>query len=253
MYNPGYINKVIENEVTYRYFDVNEGHVGPWNFYLDYLVSKGYSEWYLFALAGVVTGFISKQSQFKNVVLFSALSALTFLVVISASETKVEWYALPLFPLMAILTAAFFYFLHEFLSVKLRGKLSHLKWLPLMIFAGLFLYNYKQLVKAVSNPVELSGEENIYSLGYVFQKAHRGEVNLDGVYYCYPPYNAHLHFYTSIMEKEGQKVTLVDQKELKPGYKVLAGSPDVQEFITANYKTDILSEWNGNVKLFLIR
>ncbi|MDQ3049293.1 MAG: glycosyltransferase family 39 protein, partial [Bacteroidota bacterium] len=98
MYNPGYIHKVIENEIAFRYFDVNEGHVGEWNFYLDYLQNTGYAAWYLIALAGIVCIFFTKNALLKKVGLFSALNGFVFLFVISYSQTKIYWYALPLYP-----------------------------------------------------------------------------------------------------------------------------------------------------------
>ncbi|MDQ3049984.1 MAG: hypothetical protein M3Q95_03760, partial [Bacteroidota bacterium] len=194
--------------------------------------------------------FFTKNALLKKVGLFSALNGFVFLFVISYSQTKIYWYALPLYPVMAILVALFFYFLYSLFRTFGPGRF--LQWLPVLAFLILFGINYRQVMIYVNKPVE-NKETEIYSLGYVFQKACKGEINLNGIYYCYPKYNAHLYFYTEVLKAAGQVVVLTDRENLLPGNRVLAGSTAVQDYIKSHYNTEVMETWNNNVQLLLIR
>ena len=94
---PGSLNAVWQNEVSARFMQPNEGHSGPWYYYLTQLAGTDFPYWPL-ALAGFAaslwllrnspTGFISSQ-----------LAA--FLLLLSMSATKIEWYAAPALPMLA--------------------------------------------------------------------------------------------------------------------------------------------------------
>lgn len=253
VFNPGYINKVIENEITYRYFEVNEGHVGDWNFYLLYLRDIGYAWWYFIAAAGILTIFTFHSVMLRNLVLYTAINLLVFLIIISCSETKIEWYVLPLFPLLAIMGGAFFYFLYTLVSTKFQCYIQKLKFLVLFLFSVLFLYNYSHVISYVNEPVGLTYDDNLYGLGNVFKRAIKDEINLDGVYYCYPNYNAHLHFYTQVLAIKGQHVTLMDQKNLQKGNKVLSGYFEMEKTIKKSHNTKVLASFDNKIQLLLIR
>lgn len=103
--NPGYIRQFLNNEILQRFGVVNEGHSGPFYFYFQNLMNKGFFYYWLFSLSCIAI-FIAFFKFLPNQLLAMTvlISALFFLLIISISETKLVWYSAPVIPLIAIFT-----------------------------------------------------------------------------------------------------------------------------------------------------
>jgi 4-amino-4-deoxy-L-arabinose transferase-like glycosyltransferase len=115
-YNPGYIKAVMANEVGGRYATVIEAHEGNKLYYINYLINNGFKPWYAFLALGAICGLLSVDQRIKNITLYALIMCSFFGMVISFGSTKLVWYALPLYPLMAIPTALFLYTIAQFLD-----------------------------------------------------------------------------------------------------------------------------------------
>jgi 4-amino-4-deoxy-L-arabinose transferase-like glycosyltransferase len=93
---PGYLQAVWNNEFAGRIAASAEAHTGPWWFYAAYFHEHGFLLW-LPALAGLALHFRS-----SVLARAAAICGLVFLVLISISATKIEWYGNPAYLVLAI-------------------------------------------------------------------------------------------------------------------------------------------------------
>ncbi len=102
-YDPGYLSAVAANELGGRFLQVTEHHHGSWHFYLRTLL-QGAEPCAVLAVLALFT-LLGRDVRRRRLVLACGLAAGSLLVVLSASRSKMEWYATPLVPLLAITTA----------------------------------------------------------------------------------------------------------------------------------------------------
>lgn len=144
MTEPGYLSMVWMNELGGRYGSALEGHREPFAFYLTQLFGlwgPGNSELYLqsaspwSSLALVLLPLSLRDPQLKESARFLAVVIATFLLVISASATKIAWYVAPAYPLIAMLAAINVCAVYRRISRSSSSGLRHLI-LP-MIFVSI--------------------------------------------------------------------------------------------------------------------
>ncbi len=119
--NPGYIKAAWTNEIASRMLVCNEGHTGPFYFYLSILIDSQFSTWFTFFPISIFLLF--RKSEFRNYAWFLTLIIVLNLFVISSAQTKIHWYTAQLFPYLAMITGFTFYQLYHFLSKEIAGKL----------------------------------------------------------------------------------------------------------------------------------
>ncbi|MCB0376571.1 MAG: glycosyltransferase family 39 protein, partial [Sinomicrobium sp.] len=97
---PGFLQLVWDNELGGRYFEPKEGHGWGPDFYLR-VVNKYelFFPWQYFLPLGF--WLLWRNEITKSLGKLLLITALSFLVVISASATKLIWYVLPLLPLLS--------------------------------------------------------------------------------------------------------------------------------------------------------
>lgn len=102
---PGFLELVWQNEVGGRYGKTIDNHKGPWFYYIKDLFINGFNPYLWFVPIGMVAGFKSKDQIKRKLTLLLSLTGFFYLFVISIAETKLLWYAAPLYPLFSILAA----------------------------------------------------------------------------------------------------------------------------------------------------
>ncbi|WP_174300186.1 glycosyltransferase family 39 protein [Caulobacter sp. S45] len=101
-YDPGYLSAVADNELGGRFLKITENHRGSWHFYLRTLLQSAEP---CAALAGLaLLPLFGRDLRRRSLVLACGLAAASLLVVLSASRSKMEWYATPLVPLLSLIT-----------------------------------------------------------------------------------------------------------------------------------------------------
>ena len=103
MVDPGYLDLVWNNELGGRFGRSNEGHTGPWYFYLDALFFDEGALYLNLLLIPALLPLLHKPSAATRLI---ALTAVAYLVIISVSATKIFWYKSPLLPLLGLLLGA---------------------------------------------------------------------------------------------------------------------------------------------------
>jgi 4-amino-4-deoxy-L-arabinose transferase-like glycosyltransferase len=240
-YNPGYLHAIWENELGGRYLGTLEENRQGRFYYVKQLSTWLFTPWFWFSIAGIVAGYFSAYRKFT---IYITLLTLSYLLFISLSQTKLEWYAVPLYPFLAFLV-----------SILLCGVVEVVrKWhrlVPYVFLALVFAYPYLEIGRKVYNPTEYEWDKDLYPISYVLQSAYRGKTSLDNYIVCYQDYNTQLLFYIRALNDKGQRISFREPQKLKPGDMVIASEQQVKQYIETNYSAEVMKEY-FNVRIYKI-
>ncbi|MFN4234420.1 MAG: ArnT family glycosyltransferase [Bacteroidia bacterium] len=251
-YNPGYIAAVQENELGGRFLNVIENHQHGFWYYFNNFIDFRISNWYLLIPCGLVIGFVNKNIKINRITLFSFLMAITFFLVISIAQTKLEWYDVPLYPFLAILIAIFIFFVFDLLQ--------NLKWmnqkLTINVTPFLFLFiigttPYQKILDKTYKPKEYSWDKDFYEISYFLKDAVKGKYELNNHYLLYDGYNAHILFYLNVLNDKGTQISFKDWRHLNPMDITIAYQNHVKKYVEEHYKHDVIHTV-GNVVTYKI-
>ncbi len=247
-YNPGYINAVWENELGGRYTTTLENHKADFMYYYNMLIDYHYTNWYWMLPCGMAVGFFIKDEKIRKLTLFTTLLVITYWLVISNSETKIEWYEIPLFPFLALIISVFIYSVFNFLKNSSELKsLFNFNIIPYVFLFAVFLSPYEKIIDKVYKPVEYDWDKEFYQISYFLKGAANSKHSIKDHHLCYEGYNAHLLFYVNILNDANQNVDFKDWNNLQAGDMIIASQSNVQAVIENSYSYELIGAVN-NVK-----
>ncbi len=176
----------------------------------------------------------------------------SFFLIISTAQTKLEWYDVPLYPFLAILVAVFLHFIFQWLQSLEWAK--HTFAINVLPFLFLFLVGigpYQKIFAKTYNPKEYDWDKDFYEISYFVKDAVRGNHNLDGQYILYDGYHLHLLFYANILNDNGVRVSFKRWEELEAGDTVIANQNQVKQYLDEHYVHEIIG-FNGTVLTYKI-
>ena len=239
IYNPGYLMVVWKNELGGRFLEAAEGHNDSFWFYFDNLITLRFKEWIFLIPLGIFLGMISKNTQIKNLTLFSTVIAITFLLVISAAKTKLNWYALPAYPFLSILVGVFIYIV--FLFIKEKKRFFKYNIVAYVFVLLIFITPYIRVLKRTNNYREFYGD--YYRISYYLRDIIKGEKQGDNFLVVYNDYAPHIRFYINILNEKGKNISFKEKEKLEAGEIILCSQDEVKEYIKENYEYKISEEY----------
>ena len=198
-YNPGYLEAVWKNDFGGRFFDDVEEHQQGFWFYIIHR----FNIWLLFIPFGIIAGLLNKDQRIKQLTLFTTINAVTFFIVISSAKTKLSWYALPLYPLIAILAGIFIYFVFSLL--KENKKITHnllFKTAPYILIFLVFFMPYILIFKKTYQQKESA--EEFYQTSYYLRDILNNKREGECFTILYDAYPAHIMFYVNLLNDKGK-------------------------------------------------
>jgi 4-amino-4-deoxy-L-arabinose transferase-like glycosyltransferase len=211
--SPGYLEAVMQNELGGRFLEVVEFHSEPWYFYFELLGKETFLPWVAFLPLTFAAAFLDPEKDRRPVWHFFWWNALVFLLILSFSQTKLYWYAVPAYPLLAIAVGApIGLFLQQYFSPP-----RHAKVLRNALLISLFLVPYTQQVERsyIFKDTFYGWEQRQYAN---FMKEVR---DWPGYTVVQTDYNAHSAFYVKAFQAQGQDLALKYPHELTPGDTIL--------------------------------
>jgi 4-amino-4-deoxy-L-arabinose transferase-like glycosyltransferase len=242
-YNPGYIDAVKKNELGGRYLEVLENHKHSFWYYYTNLLEFRFAYWFLLIPCGMLTGFFIKDQKIKKLSIYLTLLVITFFLIISTAQTKLAWYDIPLYPLLALIVSMFLYFIVEVLS-----RLSVINsYMTKNISPYLFLFfvgvkPYQQILNTCYKPTENSVDYEFYEIGYYLRDGLKGKVDLNKQFLLYDGYYAQNLFYINSLQEKGVHVNFKNWENLDNNDVVFAYQNHVKEFVEKNYSVEILNQ-----------
>jgi 4-amino-4-deoxy-L-arabinose transferase-like glycosyltransferase len=249
---PGYLEAVWMNEIGGRYGEALEGHRGPWYFYARLLIDHHFRGWWILVPVGMALGLAHREQAFRRWTTLLVCMGGAYLFVVSSAGTKLEWYAAPLFPILAALVAIALYIPFVWLrdqqvfTAQLRARV-----LPFLFLFVVFVGPYSETVGRVYFPEEWPWDQERYAAAHYLQKAYRSSQPTQVDAFSYDDYNAHHAFYVNLMRDRGDAIRMTSKVDLKVGQRVLALEPFVKDHITTHYDVEVIME-DGPLRVFLI-
>lgn len=242
VYNPGYIAAVQENELGGRYLTVIENHSSSFWYYYDNLIVKRMSVWYLLIPCGLLLGLYSKNERIKKITLFSVLMILSFFLVISTAQTKLEWYDVPMLPFLAIVVSVAIYVAFDYLkNATYFNDQFRVNVVPFLFLFLVGIHPYQTVLDTTYFPKETKEDKVIYELSYYLKNAVKNGGNyLDHQVLLYDGYNAHLQFYIKQLNDKNVHFSLKDWKEIQPSETVITNQKAIIQFIKTHFEYTII-------------
>lgn len=213
---PGYFEHIFQSNAG-RVTADNSGHAEHFDFYFNNLFRTRYATWLVAAFIGFLLLVRSTDLRIRRVGVAVISCVAIYLLVTSISVTKLEWYDVPLFPLLAIAAG---FTMHQLIGLLNLDSLSPLgmQGMLLLVFSVPVYYAYK---KSHDNNRPI-GDRSVEELNtYLFETYNRGE-NLDQYALVQNWHRSNIDFYKHKFEARGQHLLYVPYADsLKPGQHAL--------------------------------
>lgn len=159
-YSPGFLSVIWNTEIMRYGKVVMSWQIQPINYYFQNLLNYRFVPFIYFLPLVFISYFITNS---ENRILISCLtiSIVSYFLLISFPQVKLEWYDAPLFPILAILTGFSFLETGKYLINKILDRLSDLKQVVLIFIVAILLLiqPYNAILSSTAYP-----EKNIYEL-----------------------------------------------------------------------------------------
>ncbi len=207
---PGYIELIFSNEMG-RMGTTIEQHEGPFLFYLDNLVNLRYSYWILFAMGSFLLLFLKEKTDKRNIVVkYVGTISIFYFLLISVSVTKLAWYDIPLFPILAVNIALLFNFIFE--RLQLGFSKSIIAVCMVLFIPYKHVFGLSQTNHYVEYEMKNEVKERYLKLN--FDKLVNSNISIITVY-C-NSYDRSLKFYKKRFEMSGKRMEITSEYEMKP-------------------------------------
>jgi 4-amino-4-deoxy-L-arabinose transferase-like glycosyltransferase len=236
---PYYINAVMYNEVTGRFFETKEGHDHGLLFYLNNLYQHHFYPWIYLLLPAIVIALL-QQSKLARLSLLLFLNCLILLTVISFSKTQLSWYDAPLIPCFSLFVAIPVYEL--FKKINPKGIQNWKSFaLSILFISTVFVIPYAEISKQFHKP-ERNWKRHEKELYGYFMRKHP---DLDNYFVCNIGYNAASKFYIDQFNHNGYNIGRFHPLKLQPPESLLLiCEKNAKKTVREVHHVYPLMEWN---------
>jgi len=251
--NPGFLKIVYENELGGRFFQVVENHEGGFWYYIKNFVNQRFREWHLICLTGIIIGLFHSDTRVKKISIYFSILCIGYLMIISISKTKLEWYDLPMYPFLAFHSAIFINFLYNFLK-KSKWLNQNLRFnpTPYLLLVLIFTNPYRKIFDKTWAPREYKWDQANYELGHYLQEAVAGRKNLESVTLLHEGYYAQHLFYIYLLKDKKVNVDLkTDWQNPTAENLVLVHQKQIKDYLNERYFLEEIDKY-AQVSLFKI-
>ncbi len=183
----GYLKAMWENDMGGRFINGKDGHEGAWYYYIQQLFEFRYS-WFIWLLpAAILYGLLKDIKELNSI----SICILVYLFIVSIAGTKLEWYDVPVLPLIALLIALFFVNVIKHTN-RYVFKFGLVAILALCLMEGLYAK-----INFTTNRAGMRLDKSIYTISEKIRN-YKGSENL---YYYSGTYDAWNYFYTFTNKK----------------------------------------------------
>ncbi|HEY9177337.1 MAG TPA: glycosyltransferase family 39 protein [Flavipsychrobacter sp.] len=234
---PGYLESVSRNELGGRFLSTLENHYQPWYFYIFRLIEREYA-WFFISIMAVPLVLIYKENAKRQFVLFLATTAVSFLFFISVAGTKLDWYSMPLYPLLAVMAAITIETVFSKLKPGANYPLQALRIAVLLFICTLYVYSYnKILAKTLKPDYQLNDPE--FAIGHYLTGLHKGNRGTGKFVILYSDYEQDMVWYDLI----DSSIFFKSVKELATGDTVVAYKHESIAVLENKYHHTLLEDY----------
>jgi len=247
--SPGYLSKIFFNDAG-RLFNALEVHSRSSFYYLDNLFSSHFSFWIIFFILGSILIFhINKNT--KYTILFSTfVLVVSYLLIITLSLTKLQWYDMPIFPYLALVSG---FSIHFFIKKVLgsKNKSDQIKQYSMVILVSIYPFLI-MFGKSQANTIGLGERLQEADELYLFNAIKKDE-NLNGIKVLFHGWNGGLLFYKYKLLANDQEIELhTNIKDFHINDKILVSNDSLKIVLEDSFSLEKLSEYHAS-KLYRIK
>ena len=236
MDTPGFIKESILKDAG-SIFTVIDNHKESATLYLDNLFQTRFSIWSVLFMIGALFIYFSK-NKIEKTILFSMLLLISvYLIIISIAATKLDWYDMPIYPYLSVITAYPLFILMQ--TIKINEKFISTKQ-TIILIEIIFCYPYYIMFnKSQGNTISYGESLLEANENYLFEKIKENK-NLNGikVYYC--GFKGSLLFYKYKLAEKSEKIELINNDVFDINDKVLVSNDSLKKRLYAKYKFSII-------------
>ena len=199
----GYLSAILDNNVTGRYLQVKEGNDNLIAFYFNNI--KHYRiNWtvYLYPLS-ILTCLLHPNKLYREFSIFNSLLIFSYLLFISISATKLEWYDIPILPLISFQIAIF-------LTIIIESLVAHnfliKQVVPLFLLITIYFQPYTSIINKTYLPDDR--DRALYNVPYYLKRSILNNKSLDNNVILAMGYVPHIQFYTYQLQEKNQNVII---------------------------------------------
>lgn len=236
--NSGYIDYVLKNDVN-RINDVIESHNEPFDFYFNQLFSYRFI-WFLFVLPGIYLLYINPKH--KQNAIFITLLFFSYFLIISYSTTKLQWYDLPLFPLLSVCASYLLYYIY-LKTDSLQSTKNSILFLC-FTFSIPCYFAFRNAYKSEINPAE---KKNEILSEYAFKNSKNNSLN--GVFFLTSDFDRALYFYKYKLNARGLDFQITNSVDnLQANTNVIVANDSLKMALTKKYDCQIVDSVQSATK-----
>jgi 4-amino-4-deoxy-L-arabinose transferase-like glycosyltransferase len=237
---PGYTNMIFFKDAG-RIFKVVEDHQAGIDFYMDNLFRSRFSTWFILFVAGILFSFFLQQENEKQLLHRLMMLCFVYLLLITCSVTKLEWYDMPLYPYLAVIAA---YPVYLLLATNFLGKQLINSKKMILLIALIFAYPYYAMFnKSQANTIS-NGEKALEANERYLFKAEKEGKNLNNLQVYYSSYNGSLLFYKYKLGLKEQQINLVTNAAFQINDEVLCCNDSLKKQLDLHYRYDVIDSYN---------
>ena len=239
--NNGYIDTILNNDIKKFNFKL-DSHKEPFDFYINNLFGYRFI-WFLFILPGIFLLFINQKHKQKAI--FIMLLLISYFSIISISTTKLEWYDLPLFPLLSLCAAYTLYYVYSKTEYLQTNK--NRAFFLLVTFSIPCYFAFRNAYKSEINPAEKKLE---ILTEYAFK--HSKNNSLNAVIFLTTDFDRSLYFYKYRYNSKGLDFQITkDLKSIKNNSTVIVADDSLKLILTSKFNYQIVDSLQSAVKFQL--
>jgi 4-amino-4-deoxy-L-arabinose transferase-like glycosyltransferase len=229
-YQPGYLEYVLNNDVG-RITSTIESHKEPFDFYFIRLFENRFL-WFILVIPGAFAMWINKET--KHVAAFFTALLVTYFLIISYSTTKLEWYDLPLFPILSVFSA---FAIHQLISNIQSGHVSvKNSYILALIFIVPLYFSCRTSYKSEINPEEKKQEA---LTEYAFK--NMGNASLNHTLFYTNDYDRGLLFYKYRLNEQGMDFKIVNSTDsLQINDVIVVADDSLKSVLLKKFDVDVI-------------
>lgn len=237
-YQPGYLEYVLNNDIG-RINKPIELHNQPFDFYFTGLF-EGRFLWFTLVIPGAFAMWMDKET--KHAAVFFTALLISYFLIISYSTTKLEWYDLPLFPMLSVFSA----FAINLIVSKIQSGHTSVKnsYVLVLVFIIPVYFSCRASYKSEIDPEEKKQEA---LTEYAFKNYENGSLN-HTLFYT-DEYDRGLLFYKYKLNEHGMDFKIIDSTDsLQMNDIVIVAHGSLRSTLLKKFDVDVIDSLNYTSK-----
>lgn len=250
--SPGYLDLVMKEELFGRISGSIQEDKEPWWFYLELMFRRDYMFWFPLLLVSIGLMPIITDIKTKSALIFALMCGGFYLLIMTLAGTKLEWYEMPIYPFLAIVTGCGIYFILAMISnFEVFPSDRYKYWFSGLVILLISFYAIKLVYKNVFyTPLPPHGE-NTYQISLFLRDQLKNQTLPPNTKIIHEGYDAGIIYYKYAFQEKGLDLVGMSKDSLKSEDIVLVHEPHVENHIRDNFELEQLQH-HKNIKVLKI-